>query len=147
MRKIGEDVAEMLDYVPARFRVIRHVRPKLACPACERIVQVEAPVAADRARAGRPGAARPRAGLQVLPITCRCIARRRSTPAKGVELERSTMAEWVAGCFRLLDPLVEALARYVMAAQKLHADDTPVPVLDPGTRQDQDRPAVDLCAR
>jgi len=50
----------------------------------------------------------------------------------GVELERSTMAEWVAGCFRLLDPLVEALARYVMAAEKLHADDTPLPVLDPG---------------
>ena len=43
MRKIGEDVAEMLEYVPARFRVIQHVRPKLACPACERIVQVEAP--------------------------------------------------------------------------------------------------------
>jgi transposase len=43
MRKIGEDVAEVLDYVPARFRVIQHVRPKLACPACERIVQVEAP--------------------------------------------------------------------------------------------------------
>jgi transposase len=43
MRKIGEDVAEILDYVPARFRVIQHVRPKLACPACERIVQVEAP--------------------------------------------------------------------------------------------------------
>jgi transposase len=43
MRKIGEDIAEVLDYVPARFRVIQHVRPKLACPACERIVQVEAP--------------------------------------------------------------------------------------------------------
>jgi transposase len=51
---------------------------------------------------------------------------------EGVELERSTMAEWVAGCFRLLDPLVDALGRYVMAAEKLHADDTPLPVLDPG---------------
>lgn len=51
---------------------------------------------------------------------------------EGVELERSTLAEWVAGCFRLLDPLVEALARYVTAAGKLHADDTPIPVLDPG---------------
>ena len=51
---------------------------------------------------------------------------------EGVEIERSTMAEWVAGCFRLLDPLVEALGRYVMSTGKLHADDTPVPVLDPG---------------
>jgi transposase len=43
MRRIGEDVAEMLEYVPERFRVIQHVRPKLACPQCERIVQMQAP--------------------------------------------------------------------------------------------------------
>ena len=43
MRRIGEDVSEVLEYVPARFRVIRHVRPKLACTVCERIVQVGAP--------------------------------------------------------------------------------------------------------
>ena len=51
---------------------------------------------------------------------------------EGVELERSTMAEWVGKCFALLEPLVEALGRYVVATPKLHADDTPVPVLDPG---------------
>jgi hypothetical protein len=51
---------------------------------------------------------------------------------EGVELERSTMAEWVGQCFALVDPLIEALARYVLAAGKLHADDTPVPVLEPG---------------
>ena len=50
----------------------------------------------------------------------------------GVELDRSTMAEWVGGCSRLLEPLVEALRRHVMSAEKLHADDTPVPVLAPG---------------
>jgi hypothetical protein len=50
----------------------------------------------------------------------------------GVELERSTMAEWVGYCSHLLEPLTEALARYVLGAAKLHADDTPVPVLDPG---------------
>jgi hypothetical protein len=49
-----------------------------------------------------------------------------------VELERSTLADWVGGSSRLLEPLVEALRRYVMAAGKLHADDTPVPVLAPG---------------
>src|SRR6516164_7165968 len=48
---------------------------------------------------------------------------------EGVELDRSTMAEWVGGCSRLLQPLVEALRRHVMSATKLHTDDTPVPVL------------------
>jgi transposase len=131
MRRIGEDVSEVLDYVPARFRVIRHVRPKLACPQCERIVQLEAPSRPiDRGLAG-PGLL---AHILVskyadhLPLyrQARIYAR------EGVELERSTMAEWVGGCSRLLDPLTEALARYVMAAGKLHADDTPIPVLDPG---------------
>lgn len=131
MRKIGEDVAEVLDYVPARFRVIRHVRPKLACPACERIVQVEAPARPiDRGLAG--------AGLLAHILVSRYadhlpLYRQAQIYAReGVELERSTMAEWVGGCFRLVDPLIEALARYVLSAGKLHADDTPVPVLDPG---------------
>jgi len=131
MRQIGEDVAEVLDYVPARFRVIQHVRPKLACPECERIVQMAAPLRPiERGLAG--------AGLLAHVLVSKYadhlpLYRQAQLYAReGVELERSTMAEWVAGCFRLLDPLVEALARYVMAADKLHADDTPLPVLDPG---------------
>ena len=131
MRKIGEDVSEVLDYVPERFRVIQHVRPKLACPACERIVQVAAPSRPiERGIAG--------AGLLAHVLVskyCDHIPLYRQTQIyarEGVEIERSTMAEWVAGCFRLLEPLVEALARYVMATQKLHADDTPLPVLEPG---------------
>jgi transposase len=155
MRKIGEDVAEVLDYVPARFRVIQHVRPKLACPACERIVQVEAP--------SRP-IARGLAGAGLLAhvlVSKYCdhlpLYRQAQIYAReGVELERSTLADWVAGCFHLLDPLVDALARYVMAAEKLHADDTPVPVLDPGrgrtktgrlwTYVRDDRPAASTAA-
>jgi transposase len=131
MRKIGEDVSEVLDYVPARFRVIRHVRPKLACPQCERIVQVQAPSRPiDRGAAG--------AGLLAHVLVSKYadhlpLYRQAQIYAReGVELERSTLAEWVGGCFRLVDPLVEALGRYVFAAGKLHADDTPVPVLDPG---------------
>lgn len=131
MRKIGEDVAEVLDYVPARWRVIQHVRPKLACPACERIVQVAAP--------SRP-IARGLAGAGLLAhvlVSKYCdhlpLYRQSQIYAReGVEIERSTLAEWVAGCFHLIDPLVAALGRYVTAADKLHADDTPVPVLDPG---------------
>jgi transposase len=131
MRRIGEDVAEMLEYVPERFRVIQHVRPKLACPACERIVQMEAP-----SRPIARGLAGPGLLAHVL-VAKYCdhlpLYRQAQIYAReGVELERSTMAEWVAGCFRLLEPLVEALARYVMTAHKLHADDTPVPVLEPG---------------
>ncbi len=72
---------------------------------------------------------------------------------KGVELERSTLADWVGGCSRLLEPLVKALHRHVMSAGKLHADDTPVPVLAPGNGKNKlgrlwtyvrdDRPAGD----
>jgi transposase len=75
---------------------------------------------------------------------------------QGVELERSTMADWVGGCSQLLGPLVDALRRYVIAAGKLHADDTPVPVLAPGqgktkterlwTYVRDDRPAGDTAA-
>jgi len=131
MKKIGEDVSEVLDYVPARFRVIRHVRPKLACPSCERIVQVQAPSRPiDRGLAG-PGLL---AHVLVSKYADHLPLYRQAQiyAREGVELERSTLAEWVGGCHRLLDPLVEALGRYVFAAGKLHADDTPVPVLDPG---------------
>jgi len=131
MRKIGEDVSEVLEYVPARFKVIRHVRPKLACTACERIVQIEAPSRPiDRGIAG-PGLL---AHVLVSKYADHLPLYRQAQiyAREGVELERSTMAEWVGGCFRLVDPLIEALGRYVMAAGKLHADDTPVPVLDPG---------------
>lgn len=131
MRKIGEDVSEVLDYVPARFRVIRHVRPKLACPQCERIVQVQAPSRPiDRGLAGAGFLAHILVSKYAdhLPLYRQAQIYAR----EGVELERSTLAEWVGGCFRLVDPLLEALGRYVFAAGKLHADDTPVPVLDPG---------------
>jgi transposase len=107
------------------------VRPKLACPECERIVQIAAPARPiERGLAG--------AGLLAHVLVAKYadhlpLYRQAQIYAReGVELERSTMAEWVGGCFRLLEPLVEALARYVVAADKLHADDTPVPVLDPG---------------
>jgi transposase len=131
MRRIGEDVSEVLDYVPARFKVIRHVRPKLACAACQRIVQVEAPsrpIARSFAGAGLLAHILTSKYADHLPLYRQAQIYAR----EGVDLERSTMAEWVGGCFGLLDPLLEALARYVMAADKLHADDTPVPVLDPG---------------
>jgi transposase len=134
LKPLGEDVSEMLEYVPEHFKVIRQVRPKLACACCDRIVQAEA--------ASRPierGMAGPGLLAHVL-VSKYCdhlpLYRQSEIYARdGVELDRSTMAEWVGGCSRLLEPLVEALRRHVMSATKLHADDTPVPVLAPGNGQ------------
>jgi transposase len=155
LRKLGEDVSEMLEYVPASFMVIRHVRTKLSCTKCDCIVQAEAP--------SRPidrGAAGPGLLAHVL-VSKYCdhqpLYRQSQIYARqGVELERSTMADWVGASSRLIEPLVEALHGYVMEAGKLHADDTPVPVLAPGNGKTKtgrlwtyvrdDRPAGDKAA-
>ena len=131
LKPLGEDVSEMLEYVPEHFKVIRQVRPKLACACCDKIVQAEAPSRPiERGMAG--------AGLLAHVLVSKYadhlpLYRQAEIYARdGVELDRSTMAEWIGGCSRLLEPLVEALRRHVMSAEKLHADDTPVPVLAPG---------------
>src|SRR6516225_5632839 len=155
LRKLGEDVSEMLEYVPATFRVIRHVRTKLSCTKCDCIVQAEAPSRPiERGLAG-PGLL---AHVLVSKYADHLPLYRQSEiyARQGVELERSTLADWVGGCSRLLEPLVEVLRRYVMTAGKLHADDTPVPVLAPGqgktktgrlwTYVRDDRPAGDEAA-
>jgi len=131
LKHLGEDVSEILEYVPARFKVIRQVRPKLVCVCCERIVQAEAP-----SRPIERGVAGPGLLAHVLVSKyCDHLPLYRLSEIyarKGVELERSTLADWVGGTSALLAPLVEALRRHVMAVTKLHADDTPVPVLAPG---------------
>jgi hypothetical protein len=66
LRQIGQDVSEQLEYVPARFKVIRHVRPKLACVSCQTIFQAAGAEPADRARHGRSRPPRARDGVQVL---------------------------------------------------------------------------------
>jgi transposase len=155
LRKLGEDVSEMLEYVPARFKVIRHVRPKLSCTNCDVIVQAEAP--------SRP-IARGLAGAGLLAHVLvskyadhQPLYRQAEIYAReGVELERSTLADWVGATSELLAPLHDALRQYVMNPGKLHADDTPVPVLAPRTGKTKvgrlwayvrdDRPAGDLTA-
>src|SRR5512134_215114 len=128
---IGEDASEVLDYVPARFKVIRHVRPRFACRACESITQM--PMPSLPIERGRPGP-----GLLAhvliakfcdhLPLYRQSLIYARA----GVDLDRSTLADWVGRVTWLLQPLGERLAAHVFAAAKIHADDTPVPVLDPG---------------
>jgi len=131
LRRLGEDVSEVLEYVPDHFKVVRHVRPKLSCPNCQRIVQVNAP-----SRPIARGLAGP--GLLAHVLVAKYadhlpLYRQAQIYARqGIDLDRSTLADWVGDCSRLLTPLVEALGRYVVATPKLHADDTPVPVLDPG---------------
>ena len=148
---LGEDVAEMLEYVPSHFKVIRHVRPKRSCPACQKIVQAQAP-----SRPIARGLAGPGLLAHVL-VSKYCdhlpLYRQSQIYAReGIDLERSTLADWVGSASALLDPLVNAISRHVFTADKVHADDTPVPVLCPGrgtTRQGRlwtyvrdDRPAA-----
>ena len=128
---LGEDVSETLEYVPSRFKVIRTVRPKLSCTRCDRIVQQPAPHRPiERGLAG-PGLL---AHVIVSKYADHLPLYRQSEIYErvGVELERSTLAGWVGGTSRTLEPLVEALKRYVTDADKLHGDDIPVPVLAPG---------------
>jgi transposase len=131
LRRLGEEVTEVLDYVPASFKVIRHVRPKFSCRACEAITI--APMPSLPIERGRPGA-----GLLAHVLVSKYadhlpLYRQSGIYARhGVDLERSTLADWVGQSTALLRPLVEVLRREIMASQVLHGDDTPVPVLAPG---------------
>lgn len=132
MGKLGEDVTEVLDYVPGRFRVTRHVRPKLSCNRCDTISQAPAPaLPVPRGRSG-PGLL---AHVVVSKFADHLPLYRQSGiyAREGVEISRSTMADWLGQVSWLLQPLVERIADHVMASIKIHADDTPVPVLAPGT--------------
>jgi transposase len=132
LKYFGEDVSEQLEYVPESFKVIRHVRPKFACAACERVVEAPAP-----SRPIERGLAGPALLAHVL-ISKFCdhqpLYRQSEIYARqGVEIERSTLASWVGASSELLTPLVDALRKHIFAARKIHADDTPMPVLAPGT--------------
>jgi transposase len=131
MRRLGEDVSEQLDYVPGYFRVLRHVRPKLSCAHCSRVVQLPAPARPIERGLPTPGLL---AHVLVSKYGDHCPLYRQQAIYRraGVELDRGTMTEWVGAAARLLEPLVMAVGRYVLAGEKVHADDTPVPVLDPG---------------
>jgi transposase len=132
LRNFGEDVAEILEYIPANFKVIRHVRPKFACTGCERVVEAPAQSSViERGLAG-PGLL---AHVLVAKYADHCPLYRQSEiyAREGVELDRSTLAGWVGASSELLAPLVEALRKHVLSARKIHADDTPVPVLAPGS--------------
>ena len=131
LRPMGEDVSEILEFVPGHFQVIRQVRPKRSCAGCANIVQAPAPSRpVDRGLAGPALLAHVLVSKYAHHLPLYRQAEIYSN--LGVELERSTLADWVGGAARTLDPLVVALRRYVLSGEKVHGDDTPVPVLAPG---------------
>ena len=132
LRAVGEDVSETLEYVPGRFKVVRTHRPKFSCRKCETMHQSPAPsIPIER---GRPGP-----GLLAhvlvskyadhLPLYRQSQIYRR----EHIDLDRSTLADWVGRSTALVEPLYEAVRRHVMAGPAIHGDDTPVSVLAPGT--------------
>ena len=131
LRTFGEDVSEVLEYIPANFKVIRHVRPKYACDKCNHVVEAPAPSRTIARGLAGPGLI---AHVLISKYADHCPLYRQSEiyAREGVEIDRSTMADWVGAASQLLTPLVDALRRHVLAADKIHADDTPVPVLAPG---------------
>jgi len=134
LHPIGESVSEMLDWVPASLRVIRIRRPKYACRTCRTVAQAPAP---ERAIAG--GLATPALLSHVL-VSKYCdhvplYRQSRIFARQGIDLERSTLAGWVGGACWWLDALHGQLGRHILASDHLFADDTPIPVLDPGRRR------------
>ena len=132
LKLLGDDVTEELEYIPGRFVVNRIVRPRMACACCETIHQAALP--SRPIERGRPG---PGLLAHVLvskygdhsPLYRQSQIFRR----EGIDLDRSTLADWVGKSTALLEPLADAIARHVLAGPALFADDTPVKLLAPGS--------------
>src|SRR5665213_1359711 len=131
LHKLGEDVTEMLELVPRQWKVIQHVREKHSCRTCEAITQPPAPShPIARGRAGPNLLAHVLFGKYGLHLP---LTRQSATYAReGIDLDVSTLADWVGASAATLMPLIEALRAYVFTAKRIHADDTTVPVLDIG---------------
>jgi transposase len=131
LRKIGEDLTETLELIPRQWKVIQHVREKFSCRSCEAISQPPAPShPIARGRAGPKLLAHilfAKYGLH-LPLHRQSAVYAR----EGIALEVSTLADWVGAAAATLMPLVEAIRAHVFAAERIHADDTIVPVLAKG---------------
>lgn len=135
MRRIGEDVAEKLDYTPGVFSVHRHVRGKWVCACCQTLKQQ--PVQAHIIDKGIPTS-----GLLAQVLVAKYadhlpLYRQEAIYARaGVPIPRSSLAHWVGNCGVQLQPLVDALRKEVLAHQVVHADETPVQVLKRGSERD-----------
>jgi transposase len=131
MHTIGEETSERLDVIPVQYRVIVTHRPKLACRACEKIVQADAPE--HLIKSGLPTEAMVASVLVAkygwhLPL----YRQEKMLGLQGIEIDRSTLAFWVGYAAAELMPLYERLKDHLLASSRLAVDETPVPVLDPG---------------
>jgi len=131
LAKLGEDVTETLEVVPRQWKVVQTVREKFTCRSCEKITQPPAPFHT---------IARGRAGASLLAMILYAkyghhqpLNRQSESFAReGIDLDVSTMADWVGACTASLAPLVELIRLHVLGAGRLHGDDTTVPVLAKG---------------
>jgi transposase len=128
LAKLGEDVTEQLEVVPRQWKVVQIVREKFTCRECERISQAPAPFHV---------LARGFAGPSLLAMILfekygqHQPLNRQSERygCEGIELSLSTLADQVGGCATLLRPLYELIRAHVLAGERVHGDETPVPVL------------------
>ena len=128
LAKLGEDVTETLEVIPRQWKVIQTVREKFTCRACEAITQPPAPF--HPIARGRAGAGLLAMVLQAKYANHQPLNRQSETFAReGIALDVSTLADWVGACAATLAPLTELVRRHVMAAARLHGDETTVPVL------------------
>ncbi len=132
LKTLGDDVTEELEYVPGRFVVNRIVRPRMACTCCETFHQAALP--SRPIEHGRPGPGL-LAHVLVNKYADHSPLYRQSQifQREGIDLDRSTLADWVGKSTALLEPLADAVARHVLKGQALFADDTPVKMLTPGS--------------
>lgn len=136
LKHVGEDVSEILDVVPASYRVLKIVRPKYNCPCCQTMVQSEAPQ-----RVIPKGIASAALVSQIIldkyldhqPL----YRQSQKMQREHVDIERSTLADIVGNSSRLLTPLAEAIGKHVKSAHHIHADDTTAPTLSPGKGRTQ----------
>ena len=144
LRKLGEDVTETLEVIPRRWKVIQHVREKFTCRDCEKISQAPAPFHV---------IPRGWAGPSLLAMILfekygqhQPLNRQAERYAReGVPLSLSTLADQVGACCAVLAPLLRRVEAHVFAAERLHGDDTTVPVLAKG--KTDHRSLLDVCAR
>jgi transposase len=128
LAKLGEDITETLEVIPRQWKVIQTVREKFSCRSCETITQPPAPfhpIARGRAGAGLLAMILNGKFGNHLPLNRQSEGFAR----EGIDLDVSTLADWVGACAGTLAPLVELIRSHVLGADRIHGDDTTVPVL------------------
>mgnify|MGYP002651743464 CR=1 FL=1 len=131
LHPLSEDSHEMLDVAPVQWRVIRTIRPKYSCRSCEQVVQAPAPVKAI-ARGRATFATLAHVVVHKFDHHLPLYRQAEMMAAQGLDIDRATLAGWAGQAAHLLDPIVNRIREEGLKADKIHADDTPVPMLVPG---------------